>query len=93
MLYPKRDKTLTPEDFQNPSSEYRATPFWAWNTTLDKDELVWQIDQFKKMGFGGFHMHVRTGMATEYLSEEHMGIVGACVEKSPEGEDARVALR
>jgi len=82
MLYPKREQKLTHEDFKNPSSEYRATPFWAWNTTLVKDELVWQIDQFKKMGFGGFHMHVRTGMATEYLSEEHMGIVGACVEKA-----------
>jgi hypothetical protein len=82
MLYPKREQKLTPEDFKNPGSEYRATPFWAWNNKLDKDELVWQIDQLKKLGFGGFPMHVRTGMATEYLSEEYMGIVGACVEKA-----------
>jgi len=82
MLYPKRTQKLTPEDFKNPSSEYRATPFWAWNNKLDKEELVWQIEQLKKMGFGGFHMHVRTGMATEYLSDEYMGIVAACVEKA-----------
>jgi hypothetical protein len=84
MLYPKRNTPLTPEDFRNPGSEYRATPFWAWNNKLDSQELCWQIDQFKKMGFGGFHMHVRTGMATEYLSDEYMGIVKACVEKARE---------
>ena len=82
MLYPKREQKLSPEDFRNPSSEYRATPFWAWNNKLDKDELCRQIEQFKKMGFGGFHMHVRTGMATEYLGDEYMGIVRACVEKA-----------
>jgi hypothetical protein len=81
-LYPKREQDLTAEDFQNPSSEYRATPFWAWNNKLNADELVWQIEQFKKLGFGGFHMHVRTGLATEYLSDEYMGIVYACVEKA-----------
>jgi len=34
------------------------------------------------MGFGGFHMHVRTGLATEYLSDEYMEIIKACVEKA-----------
>ena len=82
MLYPKRNQKLTAEDFKNPASEYRAAPFWAWNNKLDKNELVWQIEQLKKMGFGGFHMHVRTGMATDYLSDEYMEIVNACVEKA-----------
>ncbi|MDR1400551.1 MAG: hypothetical protein LBJ41_11565 [Treponema sp.] len=82
MLYPKREQDLTAEEFQNPSSEYRATPFWAWNNKLNADELVWQIEQLKKLGFGGFHMHVRTGMATEYLSNEYMDIVYTCVEKA-----------
>jgi len=84
MLYPKREQKLSPADFKNPTSEYRAAPFWAWNNKLDKDELVWQIEQLKKLGFGGFHMHVRTGMATEYLSDEYMGIIAACVEKARE---------
>jgi hypothetical protein len=82
MLYPKREHTLTHEDFKSPGSEYRAAPFWAWNNKLDKDELLWQIDQLKKLGCGGFHMHVRTGMATQYLSDEYMEIVRACVEKA-----------
>jgi hypothetical protein len=82
MLYPKREQELTPEDFQNPGCEYRAAPFWAWNSRLDKDELGAQIEALKQLGFGGFHMHVRTGLATEYLSDEYMAVVGACINKA-----------
>ena len=82
MLYPrKNDPQLTDELFQNPGSEYRGTPFWAWNCQLEKDELLRQLEVMKKMGFGGAHMHVRTGMATPYLSDEHMELVSACVDK------------
>ena len=82
MLYPrKNDPALTEELFQNPGSEYRGTPFWAWNCQLQKDELLRQLEVMKKMGFGGAHMHVRTGMATPYLSDEHMDLISACVEK------------
>ena len=82
MLYPKKNEPLTPELFKNPGCEYRATPFWAWNNKLDTNELCWQIEQFKKMGFGGFHMHVRTGMATEYLSDEYLDCIRACADKA-----------
>ncbi len=83
MLYKKNtEKTLSNELFKNPTSEYRGTPFWAWNCKLDSEELKWQIEVFKEMGLGGFHMHVRTGMATPYLSDEYMGIVKDCVEKA-----------
>ena len=82
MLYPKNSCPLTDDDFKNPTSEYRAAPFWAWNTKLDKNELIRQIEVFREMGYGGFHMHVRSGMATEYLSDEYMDIVSACVEKA-----------
>jgi len=82
MLYPKNSQPLTPQLFQNPTSEYRGTPFWAWNTVLDGEELTWQIEQLKKMGYGGFHMHSRTGMATEYLSSDFMNLVKTCVDKA-----------
>jgi hypothetical protein len=82
MLYPKREEALRAEDFRNPPREYRAAPFWAWNNRLSADELVWQIGQLKKLGFGGFHMHVRTGLATAYLSDEYMAVVRACVDKA-----------
>ena len=71
MLYKKNtEKKLSDELFQNPTSEYRATPFWAWNGHPTKEELTRQIETFREMGFGGFHMHVRSGMDVEYLSPE-----------------------
>ncbi|MDR2687719.1 MAG: hypothetical protein LBB75_08190 [Oscillospiraceae bacterium] len=83
MLYPENQKpSLSPETFQNPGPEYRGTPFWAWNCQLDQETLGRQIDCMKEMGFGGFHMHVRVGMTTEYLSDEFMGYVKGCADKA-----------
>lgn len=86
MIYEKNTKQprLSDELFKNPNSEYRGTPFWAWNCKLDKDELLRQIDIFNEMGLGGFHMHVRTGLENEYLSDEYMGLVKTCVEYAKE---------
>lgn len=87
MLYKKNSAfSLSDELFKNPTCEYRGTPFWAWNSELKLDELERQIDIFKKMGLGGFHMHVRTGMSTTYLSDEFMGLVKGCVEKAKKEE-------
>lgn len=83
MLYKKNSAgTLTDDLFKNPTSEYRGTPFWAWNNLLTKEELCRQIDVFKEMGLGGFHMHVRTGLKNKYLSDEYMELVKTCVEKA-----------
>lgn len=82
MLYEKNAGPFSHDLFQNPGSEYRGTPFWAWNGKLERGELLRQIEVLKGMGYGGFHMHVRTGMATEYLSDEYMALISACVEKA-----------
>ncbi|MBQ2955732.1 MAG: hypothetical protein IJE08_04645 [Clostridia bacterium] len=83
MLYPhSKDPDLSRELFENPGSEYRCTPFWAWNAKLEKEELLRQIEVFKEMGMGGFHMHSRSGMATHYLSEDFMDLVKACRDKA-----------
>lgn len=87
MLYkkngaPKLDDAL----FKNPTSEYRGTPFWALNDLLTKEELERQIDVFREMGLGGFHLHVRTGLKNEYLSDSYMQLMRACVEKAKSNE-------
>lgn len=64
--------------FKNPDSSYRGKPFWAWNGKLDKEELVRQIHVFKDMGFGGFFMHSRTGLKTEYLGDEWFECIRVC---------------
>jgi hypothetical protein len=83
MLFPK--KRFRPIDralFKTPSSEYRSAPFWAWNGELKVEPLLEQIEIFKEMGMGGFHMHARAGLATPYLSDEFMRCVRACCEKA-----------
>ena len=83
MLYPKnQDKKLSSELFQNPTSEYRGTPFWAWNCQLDEAELLRQIGVMQEMGFGGAHMHVRSGMDTPYLSDEFMKLIHSCCDEA-----------
>lgn len=79
-----QSEELKQEIFENPPAQYRGAPFWAWNTILDEKELLWQIDRLKEMGFGGFFMHSRSGMATEYLSREFMDLVHACIDHAKE---------
>ncbi|MCR5457815.1 MAG: hypothetical protein K6F14_07035 [Clostridiales bacterium] len=87
MLYKKNSaKVLDDNLFKNPTSEYRGAPFWAWNCELNQKLLDKQIDDLKDMGFGGFHMHSRVGMATDYLSEDFMNLVKGCVKKAKENE-------
>lgn len=94
MLYDK-SKSEKPDKklFENPGKEFRGAPFWAWNAKLDKKELLWQIDRLKDMGFGGFFMHTRCGMATEYLGREYMEMVKACDEHAEKRGYAGISLR
>ncbi len=92
MLYKKNksdelDKSL----FQNPTAEYRGAPFWSWNTKLDQKELDRQLICLKEMGFGGAHLHPRTGLETPYLSEEFMSYIKGCLDKAKQ-EDMQVYL-
>lgn len=93
MLYKKNYlSTLSDELFRSPTSEYRAAPFWAWNCKLEEDELLRQIEIFHEMGFGGFHMHVRTGMDTEYLSDEFMHLIRSCTDKAKSEKCSRGSM-
>src|SRR4051812_17229356 len=78
-LYPANDsRELNRALFRHPTAAYRGAPFWSWNNKLDIPQLLRQIDQLKQMGFGGFNIHSRTGLETEYLGTEFMGAVIAC---------------
>lgn len=57
-------------------------PFWAWNARLDPRELVRQVGEMKKGGMGGFFMHVRYGLETEYLSPEFLECIRATVAEA-----------
>lgn len=61
---------------------YAPIPFWSWNNRLEKDKLIAQIREMKSVGCGGFIMHARTGLTTEYLSEEWFSAVEACLDEA-----------
>lgn len=76
MLYRKNaEKELSRALFENPPSEYRGTPFWSWNCRVTKELITEQLENFRKMGFGGAHLHPRTGLDVPYLSEEYFDLI------------------
>ncbi len=80
-LYEKNEeKELSDQLFLNPTSEYRGAPFWAWNTRPDRQLMESQMEAFGQMGFGGFHIHSRTGLDVPYLGDEFMEDVLFCVK-------------
>ena len=72
------------EKFQNPGNAYRGKPFWAWNGELEIGELKRQADVFQKMGFGGYFMHSRTGLATEYLGKDWFRLINEVADYAQE---------
>jgi hypothetical protein len=68
--------------FADPPAFYRGKPFWSWNGTLDEAELKRQARIMKGMGFGGFFMHSRVGLATEYLGDEWFRLINAVADES-----------
>lgn len=63
----------------DPDKAYRSVPFWGWNAKLDNQELHRQMLGMKHEKMGGFFIHSREGLETEYLSDEWMDLVKACV--------------
>ncbi len=74
-------KNLIPK-LLNVPNDYRPIPFWSWNDLLDIKELKRQIHWMKEQGIGGFFMHARGGLKTEYLSEKWFDAVQACCSEA-----------
>lgn len=72
------------EAFEHPGTEYRSYPFWAWNEKMDREEVIRQIRQMKEAGMGGFFIHSREGLETEYMGGEWMECVKAAVDTAKE---------
>lgn len=70
------------EKFDEPGNAWRGKPFWSWNGELEKEELIRQIHVMKEMGMGGFFMHSRTGLRTEYLGDEWFDLINACADEA-----------
>lgn len=57
-------------DFRNVPNQYRPIPFWSWNAKLECPETARQIEMMNEAGMGGYFMHARGGLLTEYMGEE-----------------------
>ena len=71
---------LSKEIFANPPNAYRPIPFWFWNSKIRKDQIEAQIRGFAKKGLGGFFIHARVGLETEYLSREWIDCIRHAVD-------------
>lgn len=68
-------------DFKKIDREYRAIPFWSWNEKLDVKETRRQVKVMDEAGIGGYFMHARGGLLTEYMGKEWFDNVKATCEE------------
>lgn len=66
------------------SKKYRPIPFWSWNEKLSIEETKRQVYEMNKVGMGGFFMHARGGLLTEYMGEEWFDNVEASIKTAEE---------
>lgn len=69
------------KNLKNPPNKYRPAPFWSWNEKLTVEETVRQVREMEEVGIGGYFMHARGGLQTEYLSDEWFDNVKATVRE------------
>lgn len=62
--------------------EYRPIPFWSWNSDLKPQRLREQINEMKHAGMGGFFMHARSGLKTEYMSDDWFEAIDVSVKEA-----------
>jgi len=72
------------ETFADPGVEWRPVPFWFWNSELDPCEIERQVRLMHEAGLGGFFMHARFGLETEYMGEDWMHCIRHAVRAAHE---------
>ena len=68
-------------DFKKIANEYRPIPFWSWNERLETEETRRQVRLMCDAGMGGYFMHARGGLLTDYMGEEWFDNVSAAIDE------------
>ncbi len=68
-------------NFKDVEKKYRPIPFWSWNEKLNTEETRRQVALMDEAGIGGYFMHARGGLLTEYMSDEWFDNVKAASEE------------
>ena len=70
----------------DPPQKYRPMPFWSWNDRLAADETKRQVGIMHGAGLGGFFMHARGGLLTEYMGDEWFENIAAGISEGEKRE-------
>jgi len=60
--------------------KYRILSFWSLNGALTDSEIINQIEDMHEKNYGGFFLHARAGLETEYLSSEWFKICKTAIK-------------
>lgn len=74
-------KEIFLKQLADPPKEYRPIPFWSWNEKLDVEETRRQIEIMDAAGIGGYFMHARGGLQTEYMGSAWMDNIQAGIDE------------
>ena len=69
------------KEFTDPAKEYKTVPLYVWNTTITRNLIDRTITDLKEKGFGGMFVHPRSGLVTEYLSDEWFDLFRYTLDK------------
>lgn len=72
---------LLADELRTPQQNHRPIPFWSWNDQLNPEELRRQIRAMSHSGVGGYFMHARSGLKTEYLEQPWFDSVQVGIEE------------
>jgi hypothetical protein len=70
------------DQLRSPPNRFRPIPFWSWNERLDVGETRRQAAEMARVGIGGYFMHARGGLQTEYLGPEWLANIAAGVDEA-----------
>ena len=70
--------------FADPPADYRTAPFMVWNSKVTEADIDRMLQEFKDAGCGAAFVHPRSGLISEYMSDEWFGLFKYCVDKGKE---------
>lgn len=72
------------EGFKKPDTKYNPNLMWFWNDVINKDEIEFQIKEFKKSNIYEFFIHPLWGYNGSYLTEEFFDKIKFAVKVAKE---------
>lgn len=70
------------KNFLNPGNTFRSSPLLVFNEEITTSEIDRMVEDLHHAGFGGFFIHPRPGLITEYLSNEWVALFDYATKKA-----------